>query len=492
MLSHSSFRILKAALLERREPWAIVTAILVGILALFLLAELALQLAQRNSWTTYAGLDAVSAVAVDGQGQVWAAGYRQGTPRLMLYPENGKPLEVSMPGELTRTAASALMIDHRDRLWVGTENGMVGMGDTTDEWTLYASDPDFSVWEMVMDGQGRVWARSHRGPGLIDPEAGETSFTFLNSGLTDNDAVAIATDEKGQLWVLTVKRELKVLEPDGSWRTFATVPMTVRNSIFGSLMTIDKQGQIWLATDNGVSARTRQCMGGIPAAYSGVPLSMRAILPDAHGRVWVAGTIYGLFMYDPQSGWTNYTRRNSGLSGEVSALALDEEGQLWVGSSQSGLSKFVPETALPVQSLSTVRAAAESVIPLASLIVALLSMWVIAFARPGAANRMMIVDFLIAFAGWFILNSLLWGYIRYSHEQSGGILFINPLVLLPLSVNILLLIILYRWRRWMALGACSAFIMNWIGLILIRPAADPFSSPASWGAIFMIPFFLPT
>lgn len=486
-------RSFKAALLEPRKPWATVIAILGGFLALLLVAEIALQLALRNRWTRYEGLDTVSAIAVDGQGQIWVAGYQQDIPSLMLFPKGGQPRQISMPNELTRAAASALMIDSQDRLWVGTENGMVGRRDSNDEWTIYASDPVFSVWEMVMDGQGQVWVRSHRGPGRIDPESDDRTYTFLSSGLADNDAVAIGTDQKGQLWVLTMKRELKVLEPDGSWRTYTSVPLTVRNSIYGSLLAMDQQGQFWLATQNGVGVLSS---GGAwtehPLTSSRVPLSMRAILPDAGGRVWVAATIHGLFVLDPRTGWTNYTSRNSGLSGEVSALALDEEGQVWIGSSRGGLSKFVPEGALPAQNLAIVRTAAETIVPIAFLSIALLTMWIIAFTPRGAANTKTTVDFSIAFAGWFLFSSLLWGYVRSAHEQSGGSLFISPVAFIPLPLHILVMTLLYRWRRWMALGAFSAFIINWIGLILIRPAADPFASSPFWDALFMIPFFFPS
>ena len=58
---------IKSALLKQNRVFA-------AILGLLLLAELVLQLSLRQGWTAYAGLDAVSAVAVDGQGQVWAAG----------------------------------------------------------------------------------------------------------------------------------------------------------------------------------------------------------------------------------------------------------------------------------------------------------------------------------------------------------------------------------------------------------------------------------
>jgi ligand-binding sensor domain-containing protein len=314
----------------------------------------------------------------------------------------------------------------------------------------------------------------------------------MNSGLVDNDAVAITVDGQGQLWVLTSKRELNVLEPDGRWKMYTVVPNTVRNSIYGSILATDGQEQIWLATSSGVGVLSP---GGAwtehPLDSSGTPLSMRAILPDARGRVWVAATIHGLFMFDPSTGWTNYTGRNSGLRGDANALAFDERGRVWVGSSQGGLHAFQPEAALSDQSLSTIRLAIETIVPAAILFTALLGLLKIAFDRPGVVNRKVIAAFSIAFVGWFLMNSLLWIYIRYSYEQSSSVLFINPLILLPLPVNILALILLYRANRWTALGALTAFLVNWLVLVIVTPFVDPSGAASILQGIFMIPFFLP-
>jgi len=474
--------------LFRRKPWMTVLAVL---LASLLIVEVGLQLVLRNRWASYADLGQVSAVAVDGQGQVWAAGYRQGTPSILLYPVNGKPFEVSLPDKLTRTAPSALMVDDQNRLWVGTEDGHIGMRDVNNQWILYSSNPDFSVWQMVMDGQGRVWVRSHRGPGRIDPRSGERTFSFMNSGLPESDAVALATNPEGQLWVLTTKREIKVLEADGNWRTVVVVPDTVRNGFMDSSLAFDSQGQMWLATIQGVGVLSQD--GAWKEHPLGDPyraLSLSAILTDAEGRVWVADRQQGIFLLDPQTGWTNYTSRNSGLAGDANAMAVDEQGQAWIGTAQDGVSKFAPEGALPAQSLSAVRKAAETVVPVAFLSLALLAMWTIGFAQPGVTNRRVLVDFTIAFAGWFIIGSLLWIYARYAQTQSGGALIIHPFVFIPPVVNILLLILVYGWQRRMAWGAWSAFIVNWIGLILIQSASGQLTGTPFWESVFMLPFFL--
>jgi hypothetical protein len=119
--------------------------------------------------------------------------------------------------------------------------------------------------------------------------------------------------------------------------------------------------------------------------------------------------------------------------------------------------------------------------------VGLLALLRVASGRWGPVTGWKVRDFSIAFAGWFIGNVLLWIWIQYSYDQSGGLVFIDPRALIPLPLNILFLLLLYATNRWMALGLLSAFTANWIVTILIAP----FVNGSGASGIFMIPFFLP-
>ena len=459
------------------------------ILALLLLTVLSLQFFLHLGWKAYAGLDGIIGIAADGNGRVWVTGYQGPVGVLMLYEESESPAQIPLPEELTRLSAGALMVDAQDRVWVGSDHGYVGMRDVNGEWRVHSSSLNYSVWGLVMDGQGRIWARSHQGPGQIDPGAGDSSFTFTNSGLPDSDAVAMTTDGQGQLWVLTQKREVKVLGPDGIWSTYTTVPDTINNSIFGSHLAVDRQGGIWLVNNAGVAVLDPG--GGWTAHPLGdltKPLSITAILPGPDGRMWVASENQGVFVFDPDAGWTNYTSRNSGLSSNfVTSLAHDPGGRIWIGSSRGNLNRWDPDAASLARILPAISLATQVILPAAILSVGLLALLRVASGRWGPVTGRKIRDFSIAFAGWFIGNALLWGWIRYSYDQSGGLAFIDPRALIPLPLNVLILLLLYATNRWMALGLLSGFTANWIVMILISPFVD---GSGAYG-VLMIPFFLP-
>lgn len=98
------------------------------------------------------------------------------------------------------------------------------------------------------------------------------------------------------------------------------------------------------------------------------------------------------------------------------------------------------------------------------------------------------LNVIIGFLGWFILNTLLWVWVR---RNESGTEFINLARFLPMLVTILALIALYRDRRWIFLGILSAILVNAIGTLLAPPVIDNYSSSSLARIITMIPFYLP-
>jgi streptogramin lyase len=476
-------------------------AVIGALLAFLVVVEIALQVALRTGWSTYRDMDYVSAVAVDEKGQAWVSGFWRERAGLMTYSETGKTVEVPLPGDLGWGGINALMIDRQDRVWLGTEGGRIAMLDINGEWILYSGITEESIWQIVMDGRGQVWARSHRGPAKIDPDSDDRTFSFLNSGMGDSDAVALAIDPQGQLWVLTMKRGLKVLKADGNWRTVVIVPGTVRNGFVDAFLTFDPQGQMWMATVQGIGVLSPNgAWKEHPLGDLYHPLSLYEVMADLEGRVWVAAfqpryssaeAFSGLFLFDPQAGWANYSRSNSGLSINAEVMALDPQGQPWIGSSQGRVSTFHPDAALPGNSVSAIRTTARMILPAALLSVTVLAILASVFGSPIQGNERKMIEFSLAFAGWFVIATLLWVSINYAQAQSSSPLIIPPQVLIPPIVNIVLLIVLFVWQRRMAWGALSAFLVNWIGLIFVTPAAYPFGGAPFLASVFMQPFFLP-
>ena len=202
-----------------KRAWMIGIVLLVMPLGLLLIAEALIVSFVHQGWTTYK--TNATALAVDQQGRMWAAVTKNGIGGLLLYPDNSAPVSVSMPNELASGSVLSLAIDRQNRIWVGTANGLIGMRESSGSWALYTPEPSPNgnpnvVWDLVIDGQDRAWARCDTTLVQLDPQAANHIYNGASSGLTDNHVDGIAVDKKGQLWVVS-RGELIVLGSDNNW-----------------------------------------------------------------------------------------------------------------------------------------------------------------------------------------------------------------------------------------------------------------------------------
>jgi streptogramin lyase len=383
------------------------------------------------------------------------------------------------------------MVDDQGQVWVGTDDGYVGMRNAEGEWAIYSSDINHSISELFMDREGRVWVWSwmDQGLGQIAPSADNRTIEFTNSGLMDREAVAV-TVSQGQLWVFTQNREVKVLEPGAIWRTHATLPNTANNTHVSARLAIDTRGGIWVVSNHGVAVLDPDGTWTVyPLGDLYSTLGITAIIPGPDGRVWVTSAAQGVFAFDPGTGWTNYNSRNSGLSSDVTAwLAYDPAGWVWIGGDQGRLYRWNLDTFSLAWMLPALNLVMQVILPASILSVVLVGLLRPLSGRQEPVTGRNVRAFWFGFAAWFIVNGLCWGWIRYSVEQSSAWILFHPGILIPLPMNILMMFILYRSYRWVALGTFSAFLANWILMILLSPLVAEGSGAF---ALFMIPFFLP-
>jgi ligand-binding sensor domain-containing protein len=94
----------------------------------------------------------------------------------------------------------------------------------------------------------------------------------------------------------------------------------------------EKPGTLWFVTASGVSVfdgRNWMSYTAKNSPFAGfIPASM---VIDRAGNKWIGTENGGLFKLDALSGWTRFTRENSGLiDNKITALALDQGGTLWI------------------------------------------------------------------------------------------------------------------------------------------------------------------
>ena len=127
-------------------------------------------------------------------------------------------------------------------------------------------------------------------------------------------------------------------------------------------------------------------------------------------------------------------------------------------------------------------------IPTVILIVVLVIVLFILYRRAGSMSGRDALNVVIGFVGWFILNTLLWVWVR---RLESGTEFINLARLLPMLVTIVALVGLYRSQRWIVFGILTAIAVNAIGTLLAPSVGDSYGSSPLARVLTMLPFYLP-
>jgi ligand-binding sensor domain-containing protein/murein DD-endopeptidase MepM/ murein hydrolase activator NlpD/ABC-type cobalamin/Fe3+-siderophores transport system ATPase subunit len=293
---------------------------------------------------------------------------------------------------------TALAVDTRNRLWVGTEQGITLYDETAREKWRSFSHP---VRSLAVDSRDRVWAATDDGllkwdPRWEDRDEPPSDWQPLGTetgDLPDDRASLVCAQPNGVLWTVTGSG-LSAL--DGNWDTYRPAQIAPDLSLLFSeiygLVRDEATGELWVSSNVGVSHyvpstdewdqtwTTADGLGGRVYALlvdtqtgdmtagtsSGVshydadgdtwrPVGDSEALGDTvvwdlaqdpETSVLWAGTDDGLMYYDPGAGQWARTMASVGESGEQAVYRLVRDprsGELWLGT-LNGVIRYDPQT----------------------------------------------------------------------------------------------------------------------------------------------------
>ncbi|MEW5872325.1 MAG: hypothetical protein AB1894_23885 [Chloroflexota bacterium] len=186
---------------------------------------------------------------------------------------------------------------------------------------------------VACDAQGGLWVSHIQGVAHFDGQDWRdfSASEVTQGGSTIFDDIAVAPD--GVVWTLTND---SVSRFDGtSWQVFKEGQGFNKNMFFGGLA-LAADGTPWVAYSGGVAFYE----AGVWEQRANSKLgSANGLALDAQGRVWLASSADGLFMFE-DGGWTQYdTQALAGVSKQVQAVAVDASGRVWAAS-KYGLAVF--------------------------------------------------------------------------------------------------------------------------------------------------------
>lgn len=113
----------------------------------------------------------------------------------------------SSSGGLRNNWIYTLLLDSRERLWIGHCNGVDYFDPVTEKFTLVLSQSlgNFITYSLLEDVRGNIWAGTNKGLMCYHPGTKEFHYYDEEDGLSNNFVYGLAEDERGNIWCSTLK-----------------------------------------------------------------------------------------------------------------------------------------------------------------------------------------------------------------------------------------------------------------------------------------------
>jgi len=246
---------------------------------------------------------------------------------------------------------STLLYDkEKGYLWVGTiSNGLFCYDIHQKQFSPIATDelPHYPILALEkdkdntlligFDGQG-IWELSEDNKTILNiyKEDADNPFSLRGNGVYD-----IFCDDNKRVWVATYTGGLSFFDQKSPSVTQLTHQTNNKNSLvhnYVNKILEDSKGNIWFATNNGVSRwdistnkwHTYQPKG------TGQTNVIQALCEDKEGNIWVGTYSSGVYILDGNTGRTikhlSYEKNPDGFSSQfIIDIYSDSQGNIWLG-----------------------------------------------------------------------------------------------------------------------------------------------------------------
>ncbi|MEN9570211.1 MAG: hypothetical protein RL172_1442, partial [Bacteroidota bacterium] len=290
----------------------------------------------------------VSAIYEDRQGNIWIGTHRGGINLYMpgiekfnLYQQ--RPTANS----LSYNDVKCFCEDARGNIWIGTDGGGLNVFNHKqgsfkhykynhqDEKSIGSNE----VIDITQDSEGNIWIGTWGG-GLCRYNASSNNFTrYRQNGNQPAPRYIqnIFEDSKQNLWIATYFDGLYLFnKKNNTWAKQLKSPSGSTALAGKNILSLaqDKQGNIWIGTDDGGLNR----LDALTKEYSHYfnpddkKPDIRVLYVDSKGTVWVGQS--GLYQYQPASNRFVLYQNTAALNREfIKGIAEDNGGNFWISSS---------------------------------------------------------------------------------------------------------------------------------------------------------------
>lgn len=304
--------------------------------------------------------NSINHIVQDRQGFLWIA-TKDGLNRFDGYEFKIYRHIADDPHSLPENWVEKLFIDNRQRLWVGTSNGLAYFDTDKDSFTVYKhqegraeSLSNDHIRDIFQDSEGVLWVATLGGLNRFD-ESTQVFRHFRHVegepySLSDDKVTGILQDSQKRFWVVTGNGVNLFDRQNGRFENVDLFNAVARNPLAKDINYVYESatGEIWFGTRAGLLRYHEQGVEYFGNEQDD-PKSLADnnswdMYEDAQGRLYI-NTVEGLNRYDPKSRrFEKYVHNpadpKSLSHNMVSTTFRDASGVLWFGTHGGGLNKY--------------------------------------------------------------------------------------------------------------------------------------------------------
>ena len=254
-----------------------------------------------------------------------------------------RPLDITINGgqPFSHNAILPLLVDSKQRLWVGCNDGSVTCHNLITHAQQHYSASMLTggiVRVIIEDKQHRIWFGTENGVFTLNPDGTSilTRKGYDSDGLSDNAVYCIMSDRQNNIWIgsyfggvdylYSQKPQFRHFQPSATKGEL--------NARIPRMITETSPGIFWIATeDQGVHIYNSVTSQFTP--FTGIPgldSNIHSIYYDSQtSDIWIGTRFKGLFRYNQQTHKSSQYYRDKGLTSEgIFYITRDKNGRLWV------------------------------------------------------------------------------------------------------------------------------------------------------------------
>lgn len=303
-------------------------------------------------------IDKVAAFAIDRQHRLWMV--TKGNGVKYFDPATRQVKHLVADGRLnsiSNESFNAVLEDREGRIWLGSQRGGINIIDPQkDRFSTIAHDPlntnslvnnyVFAFYEME---DGRIWVGSEFG-GISLWDRKNNQFTNFKynprnpSGISNNFITSIKEDNNGNVWIATywggINRFNKSANTFTRYKCLNPAYNNQENKM-GYQLLVDRNGTLWATTlqEGGMKGALYRYnpQGDRFEAFDTRLSELFVLMEDSKGVMW-SGNLSDLIRVDR----TNKQHQYYNIGNTIRSIVEDSLGHLWVGTEGGGLVLFDP------------------------------------------------------------------------------------------------------------------------------------------------------